>query len=110
VARAEFTRRAMEGYGTGLADVLAAGRYAGANEYGAERAEQIDQAKANYEARVYEAQAKAAAEAQRMIANFNQQTNIYLANLQDYLSQPMGLRGGEEIVPFSSVLSERRWR
>ena len=107
VARAEFTRRSMEGYGTGLADVLASGRVAGANEYGAERAEEVSTAQTNYNARVSEAQQNHASQVQQILANFNLDTQTYLANLSDYLSQPLGNREGEEVT--GSTASTGGW-
>ena len=107
VARAEFTRRSMEGYGTGLADVLASGRVAGANEYGAERAEEVSTAQTNYNARVSEAQQNHASQVQQILANFNLDTQTYLANLSDYLSQPLGKREGEEVT--GSTASTGGW-
>jgi hypothetical protein len=145
VARGEYVRRAMEGYGSGLGDVLASANAAGQNQYNVEYAgtvdeaktqysANVDQAKANYQAAVDQAQknwatateqqrmqyqaavdqARAAwdtatqqaqldnaGQVQQILANFNLETQTYLQNLGDYLSQPLGQRSGGNVVPAS---------
>jgi hypothetical protein len=108
VARSEYERRAMEGYGSGLADVLAAARTAGANEYNAERSEQlgeaqiqyqtdVNQATANWQVATAQAQAENQADVQKILMQFQIDTQTYVANLNDYLGQPLGSRGGDEV-------------